>query len=86
MQKSVTFVKKNLKIIMWDMKNIGKLEIIVNIQRNLEVLPTAYVIENIVYLKKVPIAFHNGSSFDYNFIIKELELEKRKFQKVYLTY
>ena len=68
------------------MKNIGKLEIIVNIQRNLEVLPTAYVIENIVYLKNVPIAFHNGSSFDYNFIIKELELEKRKFQKVYLTY
>ena len=47
MQISVTFVKKNLKII-------------------------------IVYLKKITIAFHNGSSYDYHFIIKELAEEFEK--------
>ena len=47
MQISVTFVNKNLKII-------------------------------IVYLKKITIAFHNGSSYDYHFIIKELAEEFEK--------
>ena len=47
MQISVTFVNKNLKII-------------------------------IVYLKKITIAFHNGSGYDYHFIIKELAEEFEK--------
>ena len=44
MQKSVIFVKKNLKVNMWQIKNIVKLEIIVIIQGNIEVLRIAYVI------------------------------------------
>ena len=44
MQKSVMFVKKNLKIIKWKIKNIVKLEVIVIIQGNIEVLYIAYVI------------------------------------------
>ena len=43
-QKSVTFVKKNLKINIFEIKNIVKLEIIVIIQGNIEVLRIAYVI------------------------------------------
>ena len=39
MQKSVIFVKKNLKINMWKIKDIVKLEIIVITQGNIEVLP-----------------------------------------------
>ena len=49
MQKSVTFVK-NINI--WKIENIVKLEIFVFIQENMEVLHIAYVIQNIVYLKK----------------------------------
>ena len=49
MQKSVTFVK-NINI--WKIENIVKLEIFVFIQENIEVLHIAYVIQNIVYLKK----------------------------------
>ena len=44
MQKSVIFVKKNLKINIWKLKNIVKLEIIVIMQENKEVLHIAYVI------------------------------------------
>ena len=29
-------------------------------------------------LKKIPIVFHNGSNYDYNFIIKELAEEFKK--------
>ena len=44
MQKSVIFVNKNLKINIWKIKNIIKLEIIVTEQRNIEVLHIAYMI------------------------------------------
>ena len=66
MQKSVIFVKKKLKINIRKINNIVKLEIIVIIQGNIEVLRTAYEPKNI------PIAFFNGSNYDYHFIMKEL--------------
>ena len=47
MQKSVVFVKKKkkkLKINIWQIKNIVKLDIIFIIQGNIEVLRIAYVI------------------------------------------
>ena len=31
-----------------------------------------------MYLKKIPIAFHNGSNYDYHFIIKGLAEEFKK--------
>ena len=43
-QKSVIFVNKNLKINIWKVKNIVKLEITVIIQENIELLRIAYVI------------------------------------------
>ena len=53
MDKSVTFVKKNLEINILRIKNIVNLEIIVIMHGNIEVLRIAYVIHNIVYLKKI---------------------------------
>ena len=44
MYKSVIFVKKNLKIYIWKIKNIINLGIIVIIQASIEVLRIAYVI------------------------------------------
>ena len=44
LQKSVIFVKKNLKINIWNIKNIVKLEIIIIIQGNIDVLRIAHVI------------------------------------------
>ena len=44
MEKSVIVVKRNLKIDMWMIKNIVKLEIVVIIQGNMEVLRIIYVI------------------------------------------
>ena len=41
-------------------------------------LHTAYVIDNTIYLKKIPIAFHNGSNYNYHFIIQELAQEFEK--------
>ena len=73
MQASVIFVNKDVKINMWKIKNIVKLEIIVVIQGSIEVLHISYVVQNIKYLKKIPIAFHNGSKYDYHFVIKEFE-------------
>ena len=44
MQKSVIFVKKKLKINIWNIKNIVKLEITVIMQGSIEVSRIAYVI------------------------------------------
>ena len=52
MEKSVIFVKKKLKTNMCKIKNIIKLEVIVIIQGNIEMLHIAYIIQNIVHLKK----------------------------------
>ena len=57
-QKSVKFVMKNLKINIWKTKNIAKLEIIVIIQGNIEVLRMPCNLKYNVP-KKIPIAFHN---------------------------
>ena len=53
MQNYVIFVNKNLKINMWKIKYIVKLEIVAIIHENREVLHIECVIQNIVYLKKL---------------------------------
>ena len=76
MQKSGIFVKKNLKINVWKI-NIVKLEIIVIILGNRN---AACSICDFKYgvPEKITIVFHNGSNYDYHFIIKELAEEFKK--------
>ena len=76
-QKSVLFVKKNLKINIWKIKNIWKLERSLSFYR---VIGIAHSVCNLKYsvLKKNPIVFHNGSNHDYHFIIKRLAEEFKK--------
>ena len=51
MQKSVIFIRKNLRINMLLIRNINKLEIIATTQVNIEVVQIAYIIQSIEYLK-----------------------------------
>ena len=51
-KKSVIFMEKNLKTNLCKIKNIVKVEIIVIIHGNIEVLRIAYIIGNKVHLKK----------------------------------
>ena len=68
MQKSVIFIKKNLKTNIRKMKNIVKLEI------TGEYRGAMHSRCNLKYSvsKKIFMVFHNGSNCDYHFIIKEL--------------
>ena len=79
MQKSVIFVKKNLIINMWRIKNIVKLEIIV-IVTSIEYRGDTPSIYNLKYSvpKKIPTASYNGFTYDYDFIIKDLTEEFKK--------
>ena len=71
MQKSSIFVKKNLKINMWKIKNIVKIEIIAIIQGNIVVLCIAYMCNSKYSVpKKIPVAFHGGFNYDYHFFKK----------------
>ena len=51
-QKSFTFLKKNLKTNMLEIKNMAKLSTIVTIEFNIVVLCIVYVIQSAVYLRK----------------------------------
>ena len=78
MQKFVIFVMKNLKI------NIKEKETHRNVRGHChhtgEYKGAANIMCNLKYRvpKKIPLAFHNGSNYDYNFIIKELAEEFKK--------
>ena len=70
-KKFAIYVKKNLVLI----KNTVKLQIIVIIQENLEELPIVFVICVTKYLKRFSVVFHNGSTYDYHFIIEQVAKE-----------
>ena len=78
MQKFVIFVMKNLKI------NIKEKETHRSVRGHChytgEYKGAANIMCNLKYRvpKKIPLAFHNGSNYDYNFIIKELAEEFKK--------
>ena len=77
MQKSLIFVKENLKI------NILKKKyhkVRNHCHYTGEYRGPAYSICNLKYIipKKIYLAFCNGSNYDYDFIIKELAEEFRK--------
>ena len=67
MKKPVKFVKKILKIKMKKRKNIIKIDIVFIILVRIEMLHIA----NTLYLsKEFTVIFHNGSKYDYLFIVK----------------
>ena len=74
MQKSVMFAEKQLKINMLKTKNIVKLEIIIIIQGNVQVLHIACIL-NYSVPKWISIVFHNGSNYDYDLILRQLAEE-----------
>ena len=79
-QKAVIFVKKNLKINIWKIKNIVKLKISHYSHYREEYRGAAHSICNLKYRlpKSIPIVFHNGSNYDYHFTIKDLAEEFKK--------
>ena len=58
-QKSAIFVKKNLMIEMWNIKNIIKLDIIALTQGNIEVLHIVYLTKDI---STIPVEFRWNST------------------------
>ena len=71
-KKKVIYAKKDL-ILAMIIKSIIKLEIIITTQKNLEELLMIFVTRDICEtLKEFPIAFHNCSTYDQHFIIKNL--------------
>ena len=69
-QKSV--VKKNLKINMWKIKKYCKVR--EHCHYTGEYRGALHSICNLKYSVsiEIPIAFHNGSNYDYHFILKEI--------------
>ena len=86
-KKNLTYVKKTFVMIKIKKRNLNyikKLEIIVIIQENLE----EYKVP-----QEIPVKTHNGSTYDYHFIIKEFAEEfKGQFKclgentKKYITF
>ena len=79
MQKAVTFTQKKSWI-----KIFEKLKKYCNVRDHChhtgEYRGAMHSISNLKYSvpKKIPIVFHNGSNYDYHFIIKELAEEFKK--------
>ena len=78
MQKSVIFVKENLKLNIWKNKKYRKVRD--HCHYTGEYKSAAHSICNLKYSvpKGSPIVFHNGSNYDYHFITKELAEEFKK--------
>ena len=77
-QKIVVFVKKNLKANIWKIKKYCKVRY--HCHYTGEYRSATHSIRNLKYSvpKKIPIAFHNGSNYDYHLIIKKLAEELKK--------
>ena len=72
------YVRKNflqMKIIRKNLNHTVKSEIIVIIQENIEELLIVFAITRCKIPKEILVVFHNGSTYDYHFIIKELAKE-----------
>ena len=71
MQKYVTFAESG------SLKNTLEIQII-KIIVIIEVQRIVFVISNLTCpVSKIPVVFHSSSNYDYNFIIKELEMSLR---------
>ena len=69
MQQYVTFEEKDFQSSWLKIKIIEKLETVAILQEN-----TAHSICNLKFNvpNKISVVFHNGSNYDYQFIIKEV--------------
>ena len=78
MPKSVIFAKKKFKIHIWKIKKYCKVRD--HCHYTGEYRSAEHSICNLKYSvsKKIPIAFHNGSNYDYHFIIKSIAEEFKK--------
>ena len=83
MEKSITFVEKNLKINIWKIKKY--LEVRDDCHYTWEYRGAVQSICSLKYCvpEKILLVFYNGSNYDYHFIIKELT-EKFKNQFICL--
>ena len=78
MQKYDILVKKNLKMNMWKIKKYCKVRDHCHYAGEYRgAVNYIYNLKNSVP-EKIQIAFHNGSNYDYYFIIKELAEELKK--------
>ena len=70
MQRSVAFIKQNLKINIWEIKNVVKLGIIVIIAE--EYRGFAHSICKLKYSvsRNIPLLFHNGLNYGYHSSLK----------------
>ena len=79
MQKNVIFVEKESKKIL-KTKIIEKSESLL-LYRKIQGRSSQYFSLNFKVHNEIPAVFHNGSSYDYHFIIKELANEfQRQFE------
>ena len=81
MQKSVRFVNKNLKIFENKyLKDKKYPKVTDHYHYTGEHSGAAHSICNLIYSvpRKISIVFHNGSNYDYHFIIKDLAEEFKK--------
>ena len=76
-KKFATYVEKNFVLIkiIKNLKKCKKLEIIVIIQENIEELLILFANLRYKVPKEIPVVFHNVSTYDYHFIIKQLARE-----------
>ena len=78
----ICYISKN-KFILKFAKDASYCKVRNILQVKIEVQHIVFVIQDLTYLTKFPVALHNGSNYYYNFIIKELGNQfKRQFNSL----
>ena len=79
---TICYISKN-KFTLKFAKDVSYCKVGNILQVEIEVQYKVFVIQDLTYLTKFAVAFHNGSNYYYNFIIKELGNQfKRQFNSL----